>query len=112
MEDKKEGAEYTTHGAKRVGLPTEKKIEYAYIFLGEMGGDTNTFHQKLTAFKKGKVIKECIISTNAVMAGIVPDGKGGHLSNIVIVPSAYIVWETTQKEVDSFLFNLKMTGKA
>jgi hypothetical protein len=87
---------------------SEQKIDFAYVFAGE---DPNNFYKELTDFKKGKVIKECHISVSQVMIGVIGDGRGGQIAQMKAVPCAFIVWETTQKEVDSFLFNLQMLGK-
>jgi hypothetical protein len=90
--------------AKTISLD-KNKIEFAHIFTGEE--DPNKFWKQLKAFKKDRKIIECVISTTPIIAGVASQG-GVQVAQIKMVPSAFIVWETTQEEVDTFLFNFKM----
>ncbi len=86
-------------------ISLNNKIEFAHIFTGE--DDPNKFWHQLQNFKKGRKIIECVISTTPIIAGVIQQGTA-QVAQIKMVSSAFIVWETTQEEVDTFLFNFKM----
>ena len=59
--------------------------------------DTQQFYNLLQKFKADKKIIREIITTSAVLVGV----QGG-AANMIIVPSCYLEFETTQEEAKLF----------
>lgn len=82
-------------------------IEFPYIIANE---DAIKFYNDLKDFCKDKNIVECHINITPIMAGFANVG-GQQVAQMKLISSAFLVWSTTQIELDSFLFKQKMLGK-
>jgi hypothetical protein len=71
-----------------------KKVIIPHIISHQ---DTLMFYKLMQDFKAGKkIIKEVITTTPVVM------GAGHNQMQVVIIPSAYLEWETTEEKAKEF----------
>lgn len=93
---------------------TELKIDSTPALIvvgyGFAEQDSVKLEKTISEFIKGKKVITIVWNCTPVMMGG-QMGRGQLQANIVIVPTCYIRWETTQKEYETFLNRLQLTGK-